>query len=202
VYGVAAPAPRQAVGARTAGAAPRRGLGIPSRAMVIHAVAARAWLGDPRSELLQARLRADDGDPDWRQWVDEYDRGEATLVDIEVSVTFGRSDGSTETVATVNHGIWLQVGVHPPVAAALVAEIAPKDFDYLAARIQELGEPVDVIELEQMYIDVALDESLLAALRPPAARPGSGPGPDFGPRLAPGADPRQWARPGITTENG
>lgn len=155
--------------------------------MVVRRVLARAWLADPGREVAQARERAEDGDEDWQLWIDEYDRGEATLVDMRVSVTYERTDGSTQTVGVENHNVWMHLAVHPPLAAALIAEISAKDFDVITRRLGELGERITVTELEEMYVSVELDDGLTAALRPPA---------DAGS----GHDGEQ-ARPGITTEN-
>ncbi|HZU40957.1 MAG TPA: hypothetical protein VE992_07880 [Solirubrobacteraceae bacterium] len=151
--------------------------------MIVQEVAARAWLANPGRELSEARDRAEDGDPDWTAWVDEFDRGEAILADLAVSVTVRLEDGSAETAAVENHGIWLPVAVHPPALAAMVAEIASKDFDVLATRIAKVGARITANELGEMHVAVELDQTLLSVLRPPVSRT------------------QGSARPGITTEN-
>ena len=155
--------------------------------MIVRQVAARAWLAHPEREVDQARQRADAGDPDWRLWVEEFDRREAALMDIRVSVRVQLDDGSSETVEVDNHSIWLELRVQPPVLAAVIAEICSKDFEVLADRIGQLGGSITVPELEEMHVAVEIADNLLAALRPPATgtpRP---------------TDMR--AQPGITTEN-
>jgi hypothetical protein len=155
--------------------------------MIIREVAARAWLADPGYELDRARQRAGAGDPDWRLWVAEFDRGEAALMDMRVGVTVEFDDGSIEIVEVENHSIWFELLVQPPVLGAVIAEISSKDFEVLARRITERGGSITVSELEDMHVAVEIADDLRAALRPPATgtpRPG---------------DIR--ARPGITTEN-
>jgi hypothetical protein len=134
--------------------------------MIVREVATRAWPADSENEIGEARMRAEAGDPDWQQWVDEFDRGEAIVVDLRVSLTIERDDGSTQTLEVVNHGIWLPHGLHPPVVAAVIAEISSKDYEVLAERVARLGESITVSELEEMYVAVELSEDLQAALHP------------------------------------
>ena|SRR5947209_8617137 len=155
--------------------------------MIVREVAARAWLAQPEHELDQARRRARDGDPDWQLWVEEFDRGEAALADMRVSLTVELDGGSSQTVATENHSIWLQIALHPPALAAVIAEISSKDFEALTARLEKLGHTVPVAELEGMYVSVEIAEDLLGTLRPPS----------IGART----QARARARLGITTEN-
>lgn len=150
--------------------------------VVIRSVTAQAWLAEPGSELEGARERAAAGDDDWALWVAEFDRGEAILIDMRVSVTVELDDTSRETISVENHQVWMHLAKHPPVVAALVADVSGKDFDVLAGRIRELGGQISVHELAQMHVAVDLGENLLDALPPidvhsarrsaPAVRPG------------------------------
>lgn len=155
--------------------------------MIVCEVAARAWLADPGREVDEARRRADTGDPDWRLWVEEFDRGEAALVDMRVGVTVELDDGSIETIEVENHSIWVELLVQPPVLEAVIAEICSKDFEVVVERIRRLGGSITIPELEEMHVGVDIADNLLAALRPSASGVGQ-------------ADDLR-ARPGITTEN-
>jgi hypothetical protein len=150
--------------------------------VVIRSLTAQALLANPGSELDGARERAAAGDADWALWVEEFDRGEATLIDMRVSLTVELDDASVHTITAENHQVWMQLAEHPPIVAALVADMSGKDFDFLAGRVGKLGGQVSIHELDQMYVAVELGDSLLAALRPgekqhgrrsqPAAQPG------------------------------
>lgn len=154
--------------------------------MIVREVAVRAWLADPVRELLEARELALAGDPDWQEWLEQFDRGEAALMDMRVGVTVELDDESIETVTVENHGIWVELGVQPPVLEAVIAEICSKDFEVFVRRIGQLGGSITVAELEDMHVSVEVAADLLAALRPP-------------PTGRPPAVIR--AQPGITTEN-
>jgi hypothetical protein len=149
--------------------------------VVIRSLTAQAWLATPGSELAGARERAAAGDADWALWVEEFDRAEATLIDMRVSIAI-ELDDSLKTVAMENHQVWMRLAEHPPIIAALIAELAGKDFDILASRIRELGGHISVHELRDMYVRVDLGDDLVDALgasseqharrSQPAARPG------------------------------
>jgi hypothetical protein len=154
--------------------------------VIVRRIVARAWLAAPGSEVDQARARAQEGDPDWARWVQELDRGEATLVDLRVTVEIELRDGTEHAIAVENHQIWVHLAHQPPIMAALVAELSNKDFNEIAARIRALGDEVDAGELHEMYVTVELADDLLDALRPAPARAGAGAG--------------HGARPGTVTE--
>lgn len=135
-------------------------------AVVIRNLTAQAWLAEPGAELDGARQRAAAGDPDWALWVAEFDRGEATLIDMRVSITIELDDTSIETIAVENHQVWMHVAQHPPIVAALIADISSKDLDYFAGHLHELGGQITEHELAEMYVEVELGDSLLDALRP------------------------------------
>lgn len=177
-----------AVGAVTRLAGRVAGWGRPGIAMIVHQVAVRARLArHPGRELDLARQCAGAGDPDWAQWVQEFNRGEAALMDIRVGLSVELDDGSSETLEVENHGIWIELRVQPPVLEAIVADICAKDFAVFADRIGQLGGSITVPELEDMHVAVEIEGDLLAALRPPAT--GSRQPTDI------------RAQPGTTTEN-
>lgn len=155
--------------------------------MIVRRIVARACLAEPGTEVDQARRRANEGDPDWRRWIEEFDRDEATLVDLRVTAEIERGDGSSHAIGVENHQIWMHLAHQPPIMAGLVAELSNKDFNEIAARIHELGEAIDPAELHEMYVTVELADDLLAAMRPAATRARSGAG--------------HRARPGTETEN-
>lgn len=156
--------------------------------VVVRSITAQAWLAEPGSELDGARERAAAGDADWALWVEEFDRGEATLIDMRVRITVELDDNSQETVAVENHQVWMQLAEHPPIVAALIADVSGKDFDLLADRIHELGGQISAHELAQMHVAVDLGENLLDAL------------PAIGERRSRRAMP--GVRPGLETEQG
>lgn len=137
--------------------------------MVVLSIDARACLADPGSEVNRAREQAESGDLDWREWVQEFDRGQATLIDMRVTAEIELDDRSVERIVVSNHQIWMHLAQHPPIVASLVADIATKDLDELTVRIRDLGEPITVSELERMYVTVELAENLRDALCPTAA---------------------------------
>lgn len=137
--------------------------------MIIRRLTAHARLGTAGTEVELARERALGGDPDWQLWVQELDNGDATLMDMRVSVSVRLDDATDETIAVENHDIWMHLGQHPLVAAALVAEISGKDIDVLTNRLRARGLEITANELSEMYVSVELDEDLWAAFRPEAA---------------------------------
>lgn len=137
--------------------------------MVIKSLTARACLAEPGSEVGEARARAEAGDGDWQEWIDQFDRGEAALIDIRVTVSLEFDDGTVEHVSADDYQVWMHLSQHPPVVAGLVAEISSKDLGLLTARIRELGHDITATELDDMYVTVELADDLLEALRPEAA---------------------------------
>lgn len=137
--------------------------------MVVKSVVARARLAEPGSELAQARERAHAGDADWQEWVDEFTRGKATLIDMRVVVTVEGDNHVEETVAAEDHQVWMHLSQHPPHVAALVAELSVKDLALLSSRLRARGYDVSLAELDDMYVTVELSDDLLDALRPAQA---------------------------------
>jgi hypothetical protein len=134
--------------------------------MVIRKVTARACLAQPGSEVGEARARAHAGDQDWQLWVDELERGYATLIDMRVTVTVELDDGTVKVVEAEDKQVWMHLAQHPPVVAGLVAEMSAKDQELLTERIRALGQSIGPTELDDMYVDVELADDLVAALRP------------------------------------
>lgn len=153
--------------------------------MIIRNVVARASLADPGTEVERAREAARAGDQDWALWVKELDRGEATLIDMRVTVTFELADGDVREVAAEDHQVWVHRAQHPPVLAGMVAELASKDYDLLVERSRELGVLLSVNQLGEMYVTVELADDLLGALRPDRQHVTA---------------PNDGARPGLETE--
>ena len=136
--------------------------------MVIKSVTARACLAEPGSEVGEARARAEAGDDDWQEWIDQFDRGEAALIDIRATVSLELDDGTVEAVNADDYQVWMHLSQHPPVVARLVAEMSSKDLGLLTARIRDLGQHIGPLELDDMYVTVELADDLLEALRPEA----------------------------------
>jgi subtilase family serine protease len=66
--------------------------------MVVRSVVAKARLAEPGSEVDRAREQAEAGDPDWQEWLQLLDHGQAALIDMRVCVTVELDDGDVETV--------------------------------------------------------------------------------------------------------
>src|SRR4051812_30061744 len=118
----------------------------------IRAIRCRAELDDSPA-LDEARATAADGDESWQQWVDEYDRGRALVLKLEVTIAYDDGDEIEET-ATVNRGIWVEASPHPPAVAGQLEEIVAKDYNVLGARLRDEGMDVSPDELADMHVEV------------------------------------------------
>jgi hypothetical protein len=136
--------------------------------MPVHRLTAHARLDDPATALDRARAEAADGDESWGQWVNDYERGDAVVISVEVSVEFG--DGAREVVRGRSDGLFVELSPRVPHVERQIAELASGDLVTLADELAALGHRVDVDELSEMYVHVELDPSLREAL----ARRGEG----------------------------
>jgi hypothetical protein len=138
--------------------------------MEVQQLAAVGSLSERADEVRAAAQRADSGDPDWQQWVDELNRDEAVVVDLRVRAELELDGGSIETIEQENHGIWVELAPHPPMLAAAVAKPAAKDFAAIARRAAGLGAELQPDELDRMHVAVELSDELLTTLRAARAR--------------------------------
>jgi len=128
----------------------------------IRAIKCHADLDDSPA-LNEARANAAEGDESWQQWVDEYDRGRALILRLEVAIAFDDGDGIDET-HMVNQGIWIEVSPHPPAVAGQLEEIVSKDFNVLGARLRDEGIDVSPTDLADMHVEVDMSMDVLRAL--------------------------------------
>lgn len=126
----------------------------------IRQIEALARLDDEAERELEAvRVRARDGDESWQQWLEEYERGEAMLLKLRVSVVVSVDDRE-ERFTEQNHGVWVEDHAHPPKVEQQVAELAHKDFAALARKLREVGAAVRQEDLDEMFVAVTLGDDV------------------------------------------
>jgi hypothetical protein len=123
---------------------------------------ARAMLDDPEPSLALAEEAAAEGDESWEQWLDEFERGEALIVRLEVSLEYLTTKRHTLTVA--NSGVWIEKHPDPPNVEQQIAEVASKDFPFFVSRLNASGHPIDAARIDDVYIHVELSEDVQHAL--------------------------------------
>lgn len=147
-------------------------------------LAALVTLDDPEPTLARARQAAATGDESWQRWLTEYERGEALIVRLELTLEV--SDGNREVLRIANPGVFVEKHPDPPKVEQQIAEIAGKDFSLLAGELSARGHEIDEGELDELYVHVELEQDLTRALSPPESsvrRAHSGP-PDAEVRLS------------------
>ena len=143
--------------------------GYPPRAMTtVRRVSAIARLDDPRETLARAQADAESGDESWGRWVAEYGQGEAIVVWLEVEVELAGIEA--EVLTTANHGVFVETALHPPKVEQQIAEIATKDFESLARKLNDRGHEIECHDLAQMYVHVELADDVRCALADRAAQ--------------------------------
>ena len=142
-------------------------------------LSAHALLDDSPQTLAHARAEAAAGDESWEQWVAEYERGDALILRLELTLEI--ADGGSEVFQATTGGLFVENNIHAPNVEQQIAELASGDFAALARELSARGHDIDVHELSEMYVHVELDPEVrhrLADVRPrraPATRepPGS-----------------------------
>lgn len=130
-------------------------------AITIRRIEARANLDDaPEQELEAVRRRIAAGDESWRRWLEEYERGEAMLLMIDLTVTL-RDGDREDKLAYANRGLWVEDHVHPPKIEQQVAELAHKDFGVIAADLAARGADAGREDLEEMFVAVELGDDIV-----------------------------------------
>jgi hypothetical protein len=136
--------------------------------VTVQRLSVRALLDDSPAALAHAQAQAAAGDESWEQWVAEYERGDALIVRLELTLEV--SGGTGETVSASRDGFFVENHVHAPKVEQQIAELASDDLTVLASELAERGHELDVHELGTMYVHVELDPSLRGRLRPRAAQ--------------------------------
>ena len=118
-------------------------------------LSARAILDDSPAALAHARREAAAGDESWEQWVAEYDRGDALILRLELTLEFG--NGTDEVVTASRDGFFVENHPHAPKVEQQIAELAFGDLTALAAELAQGRHDLDAHELSGMYVHVELD---------------------------------------------
>jgi hypothetical protein len=122
----------------------------------VQRLSARAVLDDSPAVLAHAKELAAAGDESWEQWVAEYQRGDALIVRMELTLEV--SDG--EVLTASRDGFFVENHVHAPKVEQQIAELASGDLATLAAEFAERGHKLDLDELGSMYVHVELAPEL------------------------------------------
>jgi hypothetical protein len=126
--------------------------------VLVQRLSARASLDDSPAALAHARAQAEAGDESWEQWVAEYQRGEALIVRLELSLEV--ADGTGEVLKASRDGFFVENHVHAPKVEQQIAELASGDLSILAAELAQRGHALDLRELGTMYVHVELDQEV------------------------------------------
>jgi hypothetical protein len=118
----------------------------------------RAMLDNSPAVLAHAEARATAGDESWEQWVAEYQRGDALIVRLELTLEV--SDGTGEVLTASRDGFFVENHVHAPRVEQQIAELAGGDLTALAAEFAERGHDLDPQDLPTMYVHVELAPEL------------------------------------------
>ncbi len=102
--------------------------------------------------MAHAQAEAAAGDESWGQWVEEFQRGDALILRLELTLEI-----SDAVVRGSTNGLFVENDVHAPKVEQQVAELASGDFAALAGTLAARGHDIDVYELCEMYIHVELD---------------------------------------------
>ena len=121
----------------------------------VRRLSARASLDDSPAVLAHATAQADSGDESWEQWVAEYQRGEALVLRLELTLELGEGDG--EVITASRDGFFVENHAHAPKVEQQIAELASGDLTALAAELSQRGHELDAHELGAMYVHVELD---------------------------------------------
>jgi hypothetical protein len=130
-------------------------MGYPVGVLSIQRLSVRAALDDSPAALAHAEAQAAAGDESWEQWVAEYNRGEALLVRLDLTLEV--SDGTGEVLTASRDGFFVENHVHAPKLEQQIAELASDDLAALAAEFVQRGHDLAVVELGTMYVHVELD---------------------------------------------
>ncbi len=121
----------------------------------VQRLSARAVLDDSPAALAHAKAEGDAGDESWQQWVAEYERGEALILRLELTLELGNGPG--EVVTTSRDGFFVENHAHAPKVEQQIAELAFGDLTALAAEVTQGRHDLDLDELSAMYVHVELD---------------------------------------------
>ncbi|HET6866684.1 MAG TPA: hypothetical protein VFH80_12275 [Solirubrobacteraceae bacterium] len=124
----------------------------------VQRLAVRALLDESPAILSHAEAQAAAGDESWEQWVAEYQRGDALIVRLELTLEI--ADGHGEVLTASRDGFFVENHVHAPKVEQQIAELASDDLAALAAEFAKRGHELDLHELGAMYVHVELAPEL------------------------------------------
>jgi hypothetical protein len=130
------------------------GWGMTPGVVRVQRLAARALVDDSPAALVHAKAEAAAGDESWAQWVQEYQRGEALILRLELTLELGNGDAEVVTVS--RHGFFVENHPDAPKVEQQVAELASSDLSALASELGRRGHDIDLHELSTMYVHVEL----------------------------------------------
>jgi hypothetical protein len=133
----------------------------------VQRLSVRALLDESPAALAHAEAQAADGDESWEQWVAEYQRGDALIVRLELTLEV--SDGTGEVLTASRDGFFVENHVHAPKVEQQIAELASGDLTALAAEFAARGHDIDLHELGMMYVHVDLAPELRRRVQERAA---------------------------------
>jgi hypothetical protein len=131
----------------------------------VQRLSARAALDESPSALAHAETQAAAGDESWGQWVAEYQRGDALILRLELTLELG--DG--ELLSTSMDGFFVENHAHAPRVEQQVAELAVSDLTSLATELRHRGHNLEPRELGEMYVHVELDPAVRRRVQTRAA---------------------------------
>ena len=121
-------------------------------------LSAYARLDESEAPLSQAKAQAAEGDESWEQWVAEYQRGEALI--LRLDLTMEVNDGADQVISTTRDGFFVENHVDAPRVERQIAELASGDFAALSADLASRGHEVRADELGELYVHVELDDNV------------------------------------------
>ena len=121
----------------------------------VQRLSARASLDESAAALAHARAQAEAGDESWEQWVAEYQRGDALILRLELTLEV--VDGTGEVLTASKDGFFVENHIHAPQVEQQIAELASGDLGVLAAELAQRGHKLDLREVGTMYVHVELD---------------------------------------------
>jgi hypothetical protein len=133
-------------------------MGYLSPVVSVQRLSVRALLDESPAVLSHAEAQAAAGDESWEQWVAEYQRGDALIVRMELTLEV--SDGTGEVLTASRDGFFVENHVHAPKVEQQIAELASDDLTALAAEFAERGHELDLREVGAMYVHVELAAEL------------------------------------------
>jgi hypothetical protein len=142
-------------------------MGYFSSVVSVQRLSVRAMLDESPAILAHAEALAAAGDESWEQWVAEYQRGDALIVRMELTLEV--TDGTGEVLTASRDGFFVENHVHAPKVEQQIAELASDDLAALAAEFAERGHDLDLHELGAMYVHVELAPELRRRVQERAA---------------------------------